>query len=106
MARTPLRETREKRLSSGERCGANTPAGRPEAPLAGASAASSTRTLQPRRARLAALAAPARPAPITMQRAGFGGAAAGSARWQQRATALRVWALQRSGLHCGLKPSR
>ena len=70
MARTPLRDTREKTLSSGERCGANRPTGSPEAPAAGASPMSSTCTCQPRRARLAAVAAPARPAPITRQRAG------------------------------------
>ena len=56
MAAPPRRETREKGLSWGERGGANTPAGSPGAPLAGASAASSPRTLQPRRARLAAQA--------------------------------------------------
>jgi hypothetical protein len=36
--RTPLRDRRESTLSSGETCGANTPAGRADAPAAGASA--------------------------------------------------------------------
>ena len=70
MARTPARETRVNTLSSLERCGPNSPTGRPEAPVAGVSPASITSTRQPRRARLAAVAAPARPAPITRQRAG------------------------------------
>ena len=72
ITRIPLRDRRDSTLSSGETWAANTPAGNPDAPAAGALAASSTVTSQPRRARLAATAAPARPAPITMQRAGVG----------------------------------
>ena len=70
ITRIPLRDRRDSTLSSGETCAANTPAGNPDAPVAGALAASSTVTCQLRRARLAATAAPAKPAPITMQRAG------------------------------------
>ena len=59
MSRTPLRDSRDSTPSSGEVCGASRPAGRPEAPLAGPGAESSTSTIQPRRAKLAATAAPA-----------------------------------------------
>ena len=68
VARTPARDRRDSRLSSGEKCGASMPTGSPDAPAAGRSAASSTVTAQPRRDRLAAAAAPASPAPITTQR--------------------------------------
>jgi hypothetical protein len=63
--RTPLRDRRESTLSSGDTCGQNRPAGRPEAPSAGPSPATSTCTCQPRSARLWAAALPARPAPTT-----------------------------------------
>ncbi len=67
VVRTPLRDRRESTASSGDTWGANTPAGRPDAPAAGSAAWSSTCTCQPRRARLAAAAAPASPPPITTQ---------------------------------------
>ena len=65
--RRPARVRRESRASSDETCGAKTPAGTPEAPVAACASASSTVTRQPRRARLAATAAPASPAPTTTQ---------------------------------------
>ena len=70
VSRTPLRDSFDSRLSSGDTCGTKRPAGKLDAPLAGASAASSTVTRQPRRAKLAATALPARPAPMTMQLVG------------------------------------
>ena len=63
--RTPLRDRRESTLSSGETCGQNSPAGRPEAPSAGSCPWPSTVTCHPRSARLWATAEPARPAPTT-----------------------------------------
>ena len=63
--RTPARDSRDSRLSSGEVWGASMPAGRPDEPAAGVAAASSTCTRQPRRARPAATPAPARPLPTT-----------------------------------------
>lgn len=84
VVRTPARDRREIRLSSCETLGANTPAGRPDAPAAGRSARSSTWTCQPRCARLAATAAPASPAPTTRQRAGAATVASGSTGWPAR----------------------
>ena len=78
----PLRDRRESTLSSGDTWGANTPAGRADAPAAGSAAWSSTVTCQPRRAKLAAAAAPAMPPPITMQ--GPGGEGSGvAADWRE-----------------------
>ena len=74
-SRTPARVRRDSTLSSGDTWGANTPAGRADAPAAGSRAWSSTVTCQPRRARLAAVAAPAIPPPITTQGPGGEGAA-------------------------------
>ena len=89
VVRTPLRVRRDNTLSSGDTWGAKTPAGRPDAPAAGAAAWSSTCTRQPRAARLAAVAAPAIPPPTTMQSPGTAGAVramapCGLARGSQR----------------------
>ena len=67
VARAPARVRRDTGRSSGDTCGATTPAGSPDAPVAGSSAWSSTVTRQPRWARLYATDAPARPAPTTTQ---------------------------------------
>ena len=77
MVRTPARDRREIRLSSGEVCGATKPTGKPEAPAAGASPASSTVTCQPRSASARAVPAPAMPEPSTVTvRSPKGGSAA------------------------------
>ncbi|MPN41599.1 hypothetical protein SDC9_189153 [bioreactor metagenome] len=95
VVRTPARDRRESTLSSGETCGANTPAGSPDAPAAGP-CASSTVTCQPRRAMLAAQALPARPAPMIRQLPGAAtdtsGKASRTARGSQRGlkTACRL----------------
>jgi hypothetical protein len=64
---TPTAQICEVKLLSAETYGANKPTGKPEAPLAGLAAASTTVTCQPRLAKLCAAHAPAMPAPITTQ---------------------------------------
>ncbi len=64
MSRKPARERRDTPLSSCEVCGATTPTGKPDAPAAGASPASSTVTCQPRSANARAVPAPAMPEPM------------------------------------------
>ena len=62
---SPARDRRDSTQSSGEVCGQNSPAGKPEAPSAGAAPWPKTVTCQPRWARLQAALLPASPAPMT-----------------------------------------
>ena len=98
--RTPARDRRDSRLSSGDVCGTSSPAGRLDAPLAGALAVSTTVTAQPRRARLLATAAPARPAPMTTQLPGWVATSADLCNHAGLKTACSADVLLASNPHC------